>query len=78
MDSSKIFSPAFRRYLYSVVGALFLVLGVKGVLEADVIAALNILASAVLGVATANVPSLPAPGAPASLVEEGDGEGPFA
>lgn len=74
MDTSKIFSPVFRRYLYSVVGAMFLVLGVKGVLEADVIASLNILASAVLGVATANVPSLPAP---ASGAEEGGAEVPF-
>ena len=74
MDTSKIFSPAFRRYLYSVVGAMFLVLGVKGVLEADVIAALNILASAVLGVATANVPSLPVQ---VSGAEEGGAEVPF-
>ena len=51
-------SPSTRLWLYGVFFAISVALGVFGVLEGSKLAAINIIVSAVLGVAATNVPKV--------------------
>ena len=52
-------NPSTRLWLYGVVFAISVALGVWGLLDGDKIAAINFVISAVLGVAAGNVPTRP-------------------
>lgn len=49
-------TPKFRLWLYRIFFAISAALGVYGTLDGNKIAALNLIISAVLGVAAGNVP----------------------